>query len=201
MIRMNKMNLPNKLTLLRIILVPFFIATILIDFPLHYLVSGIIFGIASVTDSLDGRIARSQNLITDFGKFADPLADKILVISALVCFLQTGLLGAYGAIPVVVVLFREFAVSGIRLVAASSGKVVAANIWGKVKTVSQMVGIALIFAMQSVLDIFNLANFTVHGLSNIFLLIGIILVWISTLFTIISGVIYIKDNSSFLKDK
>ena len=195
------MNLPNKLTLLRIILVPFFIATILIDFPLHYLVSGIIFGIASVTDSLDGRIARSQNLITDFGKFADPLADKILVISALVCFLQTGLLGAYGAIPVVIVLFREFAVSGIRLVAASSGKVVAANIWGKVKTVSQMVGIALIFAMQSVLDIFNLANFTVEGLSNIFLLIGIILVWISTLFTIISGVIYIKDNSSFLKDK
>ena len=112
------MNLPNKLTLLRIILVPFFIATILIDFPLHYLVSGIIFGIASVTDSLDGRIARSQNLVTDFGKFADPLADKILVISALVCFLQTGLLGKYGAIPVVIVLFREFAVSGIRLVAA-----------------------------------------------------------------------------------
>ena len=195
------MNLPNKLTLLRIILVPFFIATILIDFPLHYLVSGIIFGIASVTDSLDGRIARSQNLITDFGKFADPLADKILVISALVCFLQTGLLGAYGAIPVVVVLFREFAVSGIRLVAASSGKVVAANIWGKVKTVSQMVGISVIFAMQSVLDILKLAKFTVHGLSNIFLLIGIILVWVSTLFTIISGVIYIKDNSSFLKDK
>ncbi|MGN1131861.1 MAG: CDP-diacylglycerol--glycerol-3-phosphate 3-phosphatidyltransferase [Ruminococcus sp.] len=195
------MNLPNKLTLLRIILVPFFIVTILIDFPLHYLVSGIIFGIASVTDSLDGRIARSQNLVTDFGKFADPLADKILVISALVCFLQTGLLGSYGAIPVVIVLFREFAVSGIRLVAASSGKVVAANIWGKAKTVSQMVGIALIFAMQSVLDIFKLANFSVQGLSEIFLWAGIILVWISTLFTIISGVIYLKDNSSFLKDK
>ena len=195
------MNLPNKLTLLRIILVPFFIATILIDFPLHYLVSGIIFGIASVTDSLDGRIARSQNLVTDFGKFADPLADKILVISALVCFLQTGLLGAYGAIPVVVVLFREFAVSGIRLVAASSGKVVAANIWGKIKTVSQMVGIASIFAMQSILEIMSLLNYSVKGLSEIFLVIGITVVWISTLFTIISGVIYIKDNSSFLKDK
>lgn len=195
------MNLPNKLTLLRIILVPFFIATILIDFPLHYLVSGILFGIASVTDSLDGRIARSQNLVTDFGKFADPLADKILVISALVCFLQTGLLGAYGAIPVVVVLFREFAVSGIRLVAASSGKVVAANIWGKIKTVSQMVGIMSIFAMQSVLEIMKLVNYTVQGLSDIFLFIGIAVVWISTLFTIISGVIYIKDNSSFIKDK
>ena len=195
------MNLPNKLTLLRIILVPFFIATILIDFPLHYLVSGIVFGIASVTDSLDGRIARSQNLVTDFGKFADPLADKILVISALVCFLQTGLLGGYGALPVVVVLFREFAVSGIRLVAASSGKVVAANIWGKIKTVSQMVGIASIFAMQSILEIMNLLNYSVKGLSEIFLVIGITVVWISTLFTIISGVIYIKDNSSFLKDK
>ena len=195
------MNLPNKLTLLRIILVPFFIATILIDFPLHYLVSGILFGIASVTDSLDGRIARSQNLVTDFGKFADPLADKILVISALVCFLQTGLLGGYGAIPVVVVLFREFAVSGIRLVAASSGKVVAANIWGKIKTVSQMVGIASIFAMQSILEIMSLINYSVKGLSEIFLVIGITVVWISTLFTIISGVIYIKDNSSFLKDK
>ena len=195
------MNLPNKLTLLRIILVPFFIATILIDFPLHYLVSGILFGIASVTDSLDGRIARSQNLVTDFGKFADPLADKILVISALVCFLQTGLLGGYGAIPVVVVLFREFAVSGIRLVAASSGKVVDANIWGKIKTVSQMVGIASIFAMQSILEIMSLLNYSIKGLSEIFLVIGITVVWISTLFTIISGVIYIKDNSSFLKDK
>lgn len=195
------MNLPNKLTLLRIILVPFFIVSILIDFPLRYLVSGVIFGIASVTDSLDGRIARSQNLVTDFGKFADPLADKILVISALVCFLQTGLLGAYGAIPVVVVLFREFAVSGIRLVAASSGKVVAANIWGKIKTVSQMVGIMSIFAMQSVLEIMRLVNYPVQGLSDIFLFIGIAVVWISTLFTIISGVIYLKDNSSFIKDK
>ena len=115
--------------------------------------------------------------------------------------MQTGLLGAYGASPVVVVLFREFAVSGIRLVAASSGKVVAANIWGKIKTVSQMVGIASIFAMQSILEIMSLLNYSVKGLSEIFLAIGITVVWISTLFTIISGVIYIKDNSSFLKDK
>ena len=135
------MNLPNKLTLLRIILVPFFIIAMLVNFPFHYLVAGCIFGIASVTDTLDGKIARSRNLVTDFGKFADPLADKILVLTALVCFLQVGLLGSFGAIPVIIVLFREFAVSGIRLVAASSGKVVAANIWGKIKTVSQMVGI------------------------------------------------------------
>ena len=149
------MNLPNKLTLLRIILVPFFIIAMLVNFPFHYLVAGCIFGVASVTDTLDGKIARSRNLVTDFGKFADPLADKILVLTALVCFLQVGLLGSFGAIPVIIVLFREFAVSGIRLVAASSGKVVAANIWGKIKTVSQMVGISVIFAMQVVLEVLN----------------------------------------------
>lgn len=194
------MNLPNKLTLLRIILVPMFIATLLINFPLHYLVSGVLFGIASITDTLDGKIARKRNLVTDFGKFADPLADKILVIAALVCFLQMGLLGSYGAIPVIIVLFREFAVSGIRLVAASSGKVVAANIWGKIKTVSQMISILTIFAMQAVLEIINTFKITVTGLSNTFFIIGNILVWIFTLFTIISGIIYIMDNSKFLKD-
>lgn len=194
------MNLPNKLTLLRIILVPMFIATLLINFPLHYLVSGVLFGIASITDTLDGKIARKRNLVTDFGKFADPLADKILVIAALVCFLQLGLLGSYGAIPVIIVLFREFAVSGIRLVAASSGKVVAANIWGKIKTVSQMISILTIFAMQAVLEIINTFKITVTGLSNTFFIIGNILVWIFTLFTIISGIIYIMDNSKFLKD-
>ncbi|MCH5201690.1 MAG: CDP-diacylglycerol--glycerol-3-phosphate 3-phosphatidyltransferase [Oscillospiraceae bacterium] len=194
------MNLPNKLTLLRIILAPMFIASLLINFPMHYLVSGVLFGIASITDTLDGRIARKRNLVTDFGKFADPLADKILVISALMCFLQLGLLGNYGAIPVIIVLFREFAVSGIRLVAASSGKVVAANIWGKIKTVSQMISISAIFAMQVVLEFINIFKITIVGLDNIFFIIGNILVWIFTLFTIISGIIYIMDNSKFLKD-
>ena len=194
------MNLPNKLTLLRIILAPMFIASLLINFPMHYLVSGVLFGIASITDTLDGRIARKRNLVTDFGKFADPLADKILVISALVCFLQLGLLGNYGAIPVIILLFREFAVSGIRLVAASSGKVVAANIWGKIKTVSQMISISAIFAMQVVLEFINIFKITIVGLDNIFFIIGNILVWIFTLFTIISGIIYIMDNSKFLKD-
>lgn len=194
------MNLPNKLTLLRIILVPFFIIAMLVNFPFHYLVAGCIFGIASVTDTLDGKIARKRNLVTDFGKFADPLADKILVLTALVCFLQVGLLGSFGAIPVIIVLFREFAVSGIRLVAASSGKVVAANIWGKVKTVSQMVGISVIFAMQVVLEVFNALKITVAGMDTVFYYIGNGLIWLSTLFTLISGIIYLKDNISFLKD-
>ena len=194
------MNLPNKLTLLRIILVPFFIIAMLVNFPFHYLVAGCIFGIASVTDTLDGKIARSRNLVTDFGKFADPLADKILVLTALVCFLQVGLLGSLGAIPVIIVLFREFAVSGIRLVAASSGKVVAANIWGKIKTVSQMVGISVIFAMQVVLEVLNAMKISTGFVSEVFYYIGNGLIWLSTLFTLISGIIYLKDNIGFLKD-
>lgn len=194
------MNLPNKLTLLRIILVPFFIIAMLVDFPFHYLVAGCIFGVASVTDTLDGKIARSRNLVTDFGKFADPLADKILVLTALVCFLQVGLLGSFGAIPVIIVLFREFAVSGIRLVAASSGKVVAANIWGKIKTVSQMVGISVIFAMQVVLEILGAMKVSTGFVSEVFYYIGNGLIWLSTVFTLISGIIYLKDNISFLKD-
>lgn len=194
------MNLPNKLTLLRIILVPFFIIAMLVNFPFHYLVAGCIFGVASVTDTLDGKIARSRNLVTDFGKFADPLADKILVLTALVCFLQVGLLGSFGAIPVIIVLFREFAVSGIRLVAASSGKVVAANIWGKIKTVSQMVGISVIFAMQVVLEVLNAMKVSTGFISEVFYYIGNGLIWLSTVFTLISGIIYLRDNISFLKD-
>lgn len=194
------MNLPNKLTLLRIILVPFFIIAMLVNFPFHYLVAGCIFGVASVTDTLDGKIARSRNLVTDFGKFADPLADKILVLTALVCFLQVGLLGSFGAIPVIIVLFREFAVSGIRLVAASSGKVVAANIWGKIKTVSQMVGISVIFAMQVVLEILGAMKVSTGLVSEVFYYIGNGLIWLSTVFTLISGIIYLKDNIGFLKD-
>ncbi len=194
------MNLPNKLTLLRIILVPFFIIAMLVNFPFHYLVAGCIFGVASVTDTLDGKIARSRNLVTDFGKFADPLADKILVLTALVCFLQVGLLGSFGAIPVIIVLFREFAISGIRLVAASSGKVVAANIWGKIKTVSQMVGISVIFAMQVVLEVLNAMKVSTGFITEVFYYIGNGLIWLSTVFTLISGIIYLKDNISFLKD-
>lgn len=194
------MNLPNKLTLLRIILVPFFIIAMLVNFPFHYLVAGCIFGVASVTDTLDGKIARSRNLVTDFGKFADPLADKILVLTALVCFLQVGLLGSFGAIPVIIVLFREFAVSGIRLVAASSGKVVAANIWGKIKTVSQMVGASVIFAMQVVLEVLNAMKVSTGFITEVFYYIGNGLIWLSTVFTLISGIIYLKDNISFLKD-
>lgn len=189
------MNLPNKLTILRIILVPFFVAAMLIPFPLHYLAALAIFAAASVTDLLDGKIARKQGLVTDFGKFSDPLADKILVMSALLCMVQLGLCDC---VIVIVVLFREFAVTSVRLLAASEGKVVAANIWGKVKTVTQMTAIIVVFALQIVLEILSMCGLGNPTLSTAFFIAGEVLLWISTVFCIISGVIYLKDNKEFI---
>ncbi len=197
------MNLPNKLTLSRIILTPFFVAAMLIEFPFHYLIALAIFGIASITDMLDGKIARKQNLVTNFGKFSDPLADKILVLSTLVCFVQLGLCSS---IIVIIVLFREFAVSSIRLLAATDGKVVAANIWGKVKTVTQIIAIILIFLLQFIIELMNM-NFISVGNSNVemfafvFNIIGNVALWISTIICLISGVIYIWDNRKFISEK
>ncbi len=197
------MNLPNKLTLTRIILTPFFVLAILLDFPFHYLAALVIFSIASITDMIDGKIARSKNLVTNFGKFCDPLADKILVLSALLCFVQNNLCSC---IIVIIVIFREFAVSSIRLLAAAEGKVVAANIWGKVKTVTQIVAIILIFVLQFVLELMTMGiiPISLEGIEvsrTIFYLIGDISLWISTLFCIISGIIYFIDNKEFFSEK
>lgn len=195
------MNLPNKLTVLRIILVPFFIASLLVSFPHHYAVALIFFIIASVTDYFDGKIARKHNLVTDFGKFLDPLADKILVISALICFVS---LGICDSILVIIVLFREFAVTSVRLVAASQGNVVAANIFGKIKTVTQMVAIIAVFLLQYTLELANFGIVPVNAnldLTFIFYVIGEILLWISTFFAILSGVIYIYQNKKYISVK
>ena len=193
------MNLPNKLTLMRIILVPFFAAAMLIEaIPYRFLIALVIFAAASITDMLDGKIARKYNMVTDFGKFADPLADKILVISALLCFVQLGLCDC---VAVIIVLFREFAVTSIRLIAASKGKVIAANIWGKVKTVTQMVAIICVLVMQIVLDIGELGVCLPCCLSNIFFIIGEGLIWVSTFFAILSGVIYVAQNKQFISEK
>lgn len=191
------MNLPNKLTVGRIILVPFFVAALLANFPLNNAVALIIFIAASLTDMFDGKIARKNGLVTDFGKFADPLADKILVLAALLCFVQ---LGICDCVAVIIVLFREFSVTSIRLIAASKGKVVAANMWGKAKTVSQMIAIIAVIAMQIVLELpevglnfINAATF-----EPIFFVVGEIPIWISVVFTIISGVVYIIQNRQFI---
>lgn len=195
------MNLPNKLTLSRIILVPFFVAALLINFPFHTAIATVIFIVATLTDMFDGKIARSRGLITDFGKFADPLADKILVLSALLCFVQTGWCDC---IAVIIVLFREFAVTSIRLIAASKGKVVAANIFGKIKTVTQLVAIITVLAMQMALEIFTgFALFsadTLLLLDGIFKIISLCLIWISTIMALISGVIYIVQNKQFIEE-
>lgn len=195
------MNLPNKLTLGRIILVPLMVAALLIDFPFNNLVALIIFAAASITDLLDGKIARKQNLVTDFGKFADPLADKILVLATLLCFVQNGYCDC---VAVIIVLFREFSVTSIRLIAASSGEVIAANIWGKAKTVSQMIAVIAILVMQFILDLANdtdLISAQAESLmSSAFGIAGEVLVWISTAFAIVSGVIYIVQNRKFISE-
>lgn len=196
------MNLPNKLTTARIILVPFFVAAILIDFPYHYASALLIFAVASITDMLDGKIARKNNLITDFGKFADPLADKILVLSAFLCFVQ---LGFCSCVSVIILLFREFAVTSIRLVAASKGEVVAANIWGKAKTVSQMIAVILILLIQFALDLplnaMGVSAGTLAALSVSASVVCELLMWISAVFAVISGVIYICQNWHFISEK
>ena len=192
------MNLPNKLTVARILLVPFFVAALLIDFPLNNLAAQALFGAASITDLLDGKIARKHGLITDFGKFADPLADKILVISALLCFVQLGLCDC---VAVIIVLFREFTVTSIRLIAASKGKVIAANIWGKVKTVTQMVAVITIIVLRAAQEILIMLSLTPAWLDGALFITGEVLVWISTFFAILSGVIYIKQNYHFISDK
>ena len=200
------MNLPNKLTLGRIVLVPLFVAALLIPFPMHTLVALVLFVAASITDMLDGKIARKRNLITDFGKFADPLADKILVLAALLCFVQNGWCDC---VAVIIVLFREFTVTSIRLIAASKGEVIAANIWGKVKTVTQMVAIITILVFRAANDIVTMilpqemmqsADFASQIQPWLFRG-GEILIWISTVFAIISGVIYIKQNYHFISEK
>ena len=195
------MNLPNKLTIGRILLVPLFVAAIIIEFPMHNFLALIFFSVASITDMLDGKIARKRGLVTDFGKFADPLADKILVLAALLCFVQNGLCDC---IAVIILLFREFSVTSIRLIAASKGKVVAANMWGKVKTVTQMIAIITILVLQSVLDVnslFGLFSADITSVfTTIFIIIGGVLIWISTIFAVISGVIYIKQNYRFISD-
>ena len=195
------MNLPNKLTVIRIILTPIFMLTLVWNFPFHYLVSLLIFIGAALTDLFDGKIARERGLVTDFGKFLDPLADKMLTTAAFLGFIALDI--GYGAVWVAfIVLFREFAVSSIRLIASTSGgKVIAANIWGKLKTVFQMIAIIFALTARQFLEILALFNIGAEGNALITLILNIattVLVWVSAVLCIISGVIYIIDNKSFI---
>mgnify|MGYP002509137550 CR=1 FL=1 len=152
------MNLPNKLTILGLIMTPLFLAALVIPFSHHLLVALILFAAASLTDYIDGKMARKQGLVTDFGKFLDPLADKMLTTAAFLFFLSSGV-DYYGMVWIVfIVLTREFVVTSVRLIAADNGKVIAATIWGKLKTVSQMVSsIGIMLAIHFV----NAFSFTI----------------------------------------
>ncbi len=198
-----KLNLANKLTIFRIILVPIMAIIPYLklqgDFfgmPLMYFLMELIFIVASITDKLDGYIARSRNQVTTFGKFLDPLADKILVLTAMVLLVELGKIPAW--IPVIV-LAREFLVSGYRLIAVEKGgKVIAASIWGKLKTVTQMIAIILVmFDKNAFWDCFR------GGLTGVDFginLVATLLLLISTFATIFSGIDYMKNGKDLLKD-
>ena len=200
------MNLPNKLTLTRILLVPVFMIFASLTSlsgiqdntfqPVYYLIAGIIFAIASFTDFLDGHLARKWNMVTDFGKFADPLADKLLTTVAFIYMMRDGVCS-----PVVlcIILAREFAVSGLRMVAAGAkdGKVIAANMWGKVKTVLQMLSIIFYFFGMSIARMS--AAGTEQGVRLILVIsISMVLCWLVALVTAVSGIKYLWDNRSFI---
>ena len=200
------MNLPNKLTILRIILVPIMVIIpflpiegTLLNITYTYWIINLIFIIASITDKLDGTIARSKNLVTTFGKFLDPLADKILVLAAMLILVEDGNLPAW--IPIIV-LFREFLVSGYRLIEVEKGgKVVAASVWGKLKTVTQMIAIILAFVNINGTNIF--ANFIKGNLSPLELTINIattVMMIISVIATLFSGWDYLKNSKELFKD-
>lgn len=175
------MNLPNKLTVLRVIMVPFFVFFMLTDTggAANKWISLAIFSVASFTDLLDGKIARARNLVTNFGKFMDPLADKLLVCSAMICLIPLGKLEAWF---VIVIIAREFIISGFRLVASDNGIVIAASYWGKFKTVSQMAMIIILIA----------------ELGGIFDMAGTVLIWISLILTVVSLVDYVAKNIEVL---
>ena len=179
------MNLPNKLTMFRVILIPFFVFFLLCPYFEGYgnYIATAIFIIASLTDMLDGKIARKYNLVTNFGKFMDPLADKLLVCSAMICLIELGRLPAW---IVIIIIAREFIISGFRLIASDNGVVIAASYWGKFKTVFQMLMVIVL-----------MLNFG----GTFFTVLGTILIWIATILTIVSLIDYLIKNKDVLKEQ
>ncbi len=175
------MNLPNKLTMLRVIMIPFFIVFLLIPItPYDKWIALAIFILASLTDLLDGKIARKYNLVTNFGKFMDPLADKLLVCAALICLIELDKIPAW---MVIIIIAREFIISGFRLVASDNGVVIAASYWGKFKTTFQMIAVCLLIA----------------DIPAIYVLTQIIL-WIAVILTVVSLIDYLIKNKEVMKE-
>ncbi len=199
------MNLPNKLTVVRIFMIPLVIAAIMLGgiIPeyIAYLVAAALFGLASLTDMLDGKIARKHNLITDFGKFLDPLADKLMVIGTMLTIMyKFEWVRVYFFWAVLIVIFREFMVTGIRLIAVSapSGQVIAANKLGKIKTVTQMICVLTVLvepALQTLVELF-VRDYALHGVFPLSMLTTAVM----TVFTVWSGAAYLIQYRHFLKD-
>ena len=187
------MNTPNKLTVLRIIMTPFFLATLMLDFPHHHLVALVLFAAASITDLIDGKIARKYNLITDFGKFLDPLADKMLTTAAFLAFIQMGI--GHGITWITfIILIREFLITSLRLISAGKGKVVAANIWGKLKTVAQMSSIIFIIASRYFMWLFP----NVPYAPTVIMIVTDVILWACAVLTVVSGMTYVVQNKQFI---
>lgn len=179
-----EMNLPNKLTILRVIMIPFFVVCLLLDRGMGTQIAALVlFAAASFTDYLDGHIARKHNLVTNFGKFMDPLADKLLVCSALICLIELGRLPAW---VVIIIIAREFIISGFRLIASDNGIVIAASYWGKSKTVTQMAMIMLLI---------------IHPQGTVFFWLEQILIYVALILTVVSLMDYILKNKQVLSEQ
>ena len=191
-----KLNLPNILTISRVAITPFFLVTILMEtLPHRFLIACIIFSIASITDAIDGHHARKNNQITNFGKFLDPIADKILTTAALLAFMSMGLCNIW---IVMLVLTREFAIASVRMVAATNGVVIPANVWGKIKTVSQMVFTILIMLLGEVYFVVESSNVALFAKLPDLSLISNGLLWITAILTVVSGIIYLYDSRKII---
>ena len=169
------MNLPNKLTIARMCMVPLFMIALMINTPESRIIATVIFALASLTDMLDGQIARKHNMVTNFGKLMDPLADKVLTAAAMICLVELGDLAAWIA---VVIIFREYLITGLRSVAANENIVVAANIWGKVKTVCQMIALMLLMLKPQIMALCGID-------------IGLWVMYVAVALTIYSGLDYV----------
>lgn len=195
------MNTPNKLTTIRIIMAPIFMAILLIDkIPHNYLIALVFFIIASITDLIDGRLARKNHQVTTYGKFLDPVADKILVLSALMGFVQLDITSAW--VPLIVVT-REFIVTSVRLLASAEGNVIAANIWGKIKTVVQLVAIIAIISFKAIREILVCIDISVitdilYWYDAIIPVVSKVFLWISVVMTAWSGIIYVWQNRKYI---
>lgn len=194
------MNLPNKLTLLRIILIPFmmfFYLASFIPFGIGKIVAIVIFIVASLTDLLDGKIARKYNLVTDLGKFLDPIADKLLTATAFLLIMADGTLPApWGVIIVTIIIAREYTVSALRQIAGSKGIVLAADMWGKIKTVVQMIALPTCFLVAYL----NCAGFASETAILVVSIVSYVLVGLATLLTVMSGIHYLVKNRECFKD-